>query len=503
MAASGDLDALERLAAECAGPRFDPASLDLAAALFTPRMPGQWEFRAPEGDRAHPSETVWLGRQPHVHTQPSRLAGLGSGYLTNGEGRSFELTLGPGVLRLRAFDAMRRDRSAERAAVAQERRSILVGEAGIRTFNTPGVGHLDQWGPPSPSRMIWEWSARSRTRMREAFASVDWSAAQVPGQPLGMITVGYPGDWLAVAPSGAVVKGHLRALRGRLERLQGATVKGAWKMEFQRRGAPHFHILCAIPALGKNRDESGRVERFESWLSRVWADIVKADDVDCHGCGRGRLCGACGRVGCRNRSKVHQAQAGDICRCGADRDTEYTRHLSAGTAVDFDKTGRMSDPKRLGIYFQKHGSKDGDGKEYQNQVPAEWLVDEHGEMMPENGPGRFWGFWGMPVETRTVTLDYQDFTTAKRILHRVARARARTVNYQRGRHAGWSPHDLIRRPRTNVRTLRSASLSGGFVIVNDGVRTAEHLAAALSLSRSDRESRPGRVKFDPARLAFC
>jgi hypothetical protein len=57
-----------------------------------------------------------------------------------------------------------------------------------------------------------------------------------------MLTLTYPGDWLIVAPNAEVVKRHFQALCKRYGRAWGEPLIGPWKLEFQRRGAPHFHI---------------------------------------------------------------------------------------------------------------------------------------------------------------------------------------------------------------------------------------------------------------------
>jgi hypothetical protein len=62
-----------------------------------------------------------------------------------------------------------------------------------------------------------------------------------------MLTLTYPGDWLAVAPNGEAVKRHLAALAKRYERVWGEPLVCIWKLEFQARGAPHFHLSTTPP----------------------------------------------------------------------------------------------------------------------------------------------------------------------------------------------------------------------------------------------------------------
>lgn len=52
-------------------------------------------------------------------------------------------------------------------------------------------------------------------------------------------TLTYPADFPTEAK---IYKGHLKEYRRRFERLYGP-VKAVWRLEFQERGAPHFHIM--------------------------------------------------------------------------------------------------------------------------------------------------------------------------------------------------------------------------------------------------------------------
>ena len=69
---------------------------------------------------------------------------------------------------------------------------------------------------------------------------------------------------------------------------------GVWKREFQRRGAPHYHILMVPP--------HGTVNGlgFREWLSQTWASIVGAQrcEGECvGGCCEYALHRAAGRAG--------------------------------------------------------------------------------------------------------------------------------------------------------------------------------------------------------------
>jgi len=112
-------------------------------------------------------------------------------------------------------------------------------------------------GPRSNGRRgkITRFSAQSRGRMIELVASINRPACR--HKPL-MVTLTYP----AVFPDeGRAVKRHLDMFLKRLKREfpQSAAI---WKLEYQRRGAPHFHILLfGVPFINA------------MWLSRCWAYV--------------------------------------------------------------------------------------------------------------------------------------------------------------------------------------------------------------------------------------
>ena len=83
-----------------------------------------------------------------------------------------------------------------------------------------------------------------------------------PSSPPPTPTTGEP-----AAPDPDTAYRHLRALAKRFERATGLKLKGVWKREFQRRGAPHFHVLTPLPAMIGN-------EPVREWFARSWYEIV-------------------------------------------------------------------------------------------------------------------------------------------------------------------------------------------------------------------------------------
>ena len=105
-------------------------------------------------------------------------------------------------------------------------------------------------------------SRRSRSRLMRLLAQVDRSH-----QPL-FVTLTYPAEFAA---SSVVWKRQLCAFYKRLVRRFGE-VAFIWKLEFQRRGAPHFHLLLWLP-----RQYSLQVVR--QFVSYAWFAVVKSGDI--------------------------------------------------------------------------------------------------------------------------------------------------------------------------------------------------------------------------------
>jgi hypothetical protein len=228
----------------------------------------------------------------------------------------------------------------------------------------PGCPHR-----PGRGREITEWSRKSRSRMVRTLCELDYGPLVAREGMPGIVTLTYPGNWLRFAPDGPTVKAHMKVLRKRWQRAWGLPVLAPWKLEFQRRGAPHVHLFTMIPN-GLLADD----KRFKEWLSETWTDVVFA---------------------------------------GHDDPGERRKHLAAGTGVDYVEGLRSRDPRRIAVYFSKHGSFV--AKDYQNEVPGEWK--ESGK-----GPGRFWGYWGLEKCTQTVEVTPAEALAAARIARRWTRA---------------------------------------------------------------------------------
>jgi hypothetical protein len=404
--AEGGADA-ELVAADALRLRFPrPDLVASAAALF---------------DRAQP----WAHGRERLGEEP--------------ESGRFRIMVGPGVVRLGWTNPVRAEKACERAV---DRHQLDVATEVDRA--KIGRGKSDP-----PGRVITEWSRKSRAAMCRAFAELDYTPLVESGRVPAMVTLTYPGDWERVAPDGASVKRHMVLWRKRFQREWGEPARYIWKLEFQRRGAPHIHLWMAPPQVP---GRSGRT--FWSWLSEEWADIVAHPDPE-----------------------------------------QRARHLLAGTAVDVLNGLRACDPKRLAIYFTKHSSPNRLGdKEYQHIVPDAWRA-------PGRGPGRFWGVHGLRRATAIVEIAEEAYLTARRIVRRWSRSQVmygdvtspfptnvvpRTgdrVVHRVDTATGKVRHRKVRRRRL---LCDQGGLAGGYALVNDGPAFASQLAAALSIRRAVR-----------------
>lgn len=399
--AEGDGDA-DVLAADALGLRFPrPDLVSSAAALF---------------ERARP----WAHGQDRLNDEP--------------ESGRFRITVGPGVVRLSWTNPVRAEKSSERA-VARHRLDVATEQDRIRTGR-------DESAPCG--RVITEWSRKSRAAMCRTFAELDYTPLVESGRVPAMVTLTYPGDWELVAPDGASVKRHMVLWRKRFQREWGEPARYIWKLEFQRRGAPHIHLWMAPP---QSVGRTGRT--FWNWLSEEWADIVAHPDPE-----------------------------------------QRARHVLAGTAVDILNGLRACDPKRLAIYFTKHSSPNRLGdKEYQHMVPEPWR-------RPGHGPGRFWGVHGLERATAVVELAQDAYVTARRMIRRWSRSQAVYGDLTHRFPTSVAPrtaHRVVQRVdtatgkvrRRKVRRRRllcdQGGLAGGYALVNDGSLFASQLAAALQV----------------------
>jgi hypothetical protein len=269
-------------------------------------------------------------------------------------------------------------------------------------------------------KAITGWSPKSRSNMVARFLSLDYEPlfgdkTRTPA----MITLTYPKDWETVVPNGQTFKRHVQALLKRFEAAYGERLAGLWKMEFQRRGAPHLHILTSLKS-----DLPG----FREWFSYNWADVVN-----------------------------HPNQ------------TERIKHEAAGTRIDEWKDLETFKAYLIAVYFSKHSSPSTSSvKNYQNKAPELWV--EAGNI------GRFWGYWGLSPAVAKAQISEKDAIYIKRILRRWHQAKGITEKV-RVRRTNMKTGEI--KYRWATRRQKRMSGKGGYLSVPDGVAMGELIALAL------------------------
>lgn len=103
-------------------------------------------------------------------------------------------------------------------------------------------------------------SRASRRRMLRTMAKLSKAALPI------FATLTYPQSY---SSNPTDWKEDLRVWGARLKRAC-PTAAFIWRLEFQKRGAPHFHVL--IYGLTKN------ISDFQKWLSTSWYEVVKSCD---------------------------------------------------------------------------------------------------------------------------------------------------------------------------------------------------------------------------------
>jgi hypothetical protein len=351
------------------------------------------------------------------------------------EGPRPRILVAPGCIAIERPDLAKRERAQER----ERRRREVTADLAAAYY----LAHGEFPDDPEPSREVTSWSRRSRARMVRRMCELDYAPLLAdPSRVPAMVTLTYPGEWLSVVPDGAALKAHLRTFQERWKRAWGSRLVGVWKLEFQRRGAPHVHIL-AVPPHGvagtpkRGVRPVGAGLPFTAWLSATWADVVDHPDP------------------------VHRM-----------------RHEQAGTGVDFAEGLRARDPRRVAVYFAKHGTFA--DKEYQHIVPEPWRA-------PGHGPGRFWGYWGLDPAVAGVEVTPDVQIAAARALRRWARAQGTTRRVVVPRVDTATGRLRLRPVRRRVKRLGNGS---GWVSVNDGAAFASQLARYLTdRARSDQPDR--------------
>ena len=188
--------------------------------------------------------------------------------------------------------------------------------------------------------------------------------AMTGATPTHMLTLTYPDQW----PSARQAKAHLKTFCQRLERvfeLAGRPLALVWRLEFQKRGAPHFHLLLFAPqglpaqalASAAKRGKEGAAEEFAQGRKRAdWLEGASLNEW------RALLVWA---------SVTWHTIVKGWFRKAALLSESLDAHLRVGTDVKAIRNARMAV-----AYVSKYVAK----------------VDGDDHSLPEGeSPGRFWG----------------------------------------------------------------------------------------------------------------
>jgi hypothetical protein len=303
----------------------------------------------------------------------------------------------PGVIGLRVWSRNRAEKRSEARRDAKCREvAAQLHAAAERDLTSPwevlglvSAGFVEGDDDDVPTRgLITRWSAKSRAQFVRAMGEIDFRPIfAAPAGQETTLTLTYPRDWLTAAPSAAVSKRHIDALDKRWQQAWGQGPSCVWKREFQERGAPHYHWLTVVP-VGRCRKTG---ETFRVWLSRNWNEVV--------------------------REETEARAPGVISAQG------WADHRAAGTSVDPEDTAGMRTPRRVALYFLKHGSPGQAGsKAYQNEVPRAWreAAERDG-----TGVGRFWGYRRLQRVRVSTDVPAQQTISLRRFLRRYSASQAR------------------------------------------------------------------------------
>ena len=173
-------------------------------------------------------------------------------------------------------------------------RAAMSGTANLELIVTPSRSRFrlsdpisdvltPQRMPTAPRGKISELSDGARSRLADRAVSL----TEEGYTPDVMITLTSPANWEALYVAtvdgesicgGRVFKEHLKAFRKRLERFFArhslGKLSALWFLEFQKRGAPHVHLIL----FGATLPEPVR-RSLRNWAGRAWSSIVGNPDA--------------------------------------------------------------------------------------------------------------------------------------------------------------------------------------------------------------------------------
>lgn len=141
--------------------------------------------------------------------------------------------------------------------------TISAGGSLVR-LQRPGLNRLMPTNDATRGR-ISEWSAKSRMALKCVLGRLRRDA--LAGSHFVSLT--YPAEFPAPDDHG-IYKNHLRVMGQAMRREFGENLSAVWKLEFQKRGAAHFHLLVF--------GIEGDVATVRQWFLRRWFEIVGSGD---------------------------------------------------------------------------------------------------------------------------------------------------------------------------------------------------------------------------------
>lgn len=146
----------------------------------------------------------------------------------------------------------------------------IPSDANIRLYQSRIV--ISKIGRPPEKALLkvrgvvsYEFSRKCRRRMMNAIHSIQWPENCKRYHIILTYPASYPDDW-------RVWKDHLKDFKRKLKAVFGDSIVGYWRLELQRRGAPHYHLLVALP--------KGMVtnKRLYKLITQWWASIAHTSD---------------------------------------------------------------------------------------------------------------------------------------------------------------------------------------------------------------------------------
>jgi hypothetical protein len=146
----------------------------------------------------------------------------------------------------------------------------VAGDGGLRLY-TLGVEAPQTGGGRGE---VCGFSKASRRRLIDKLMLIPWKECvrQDPHAARAsavLLTLTYPREF---PTDSDVIKRHLANFRRALQHIPDLKYSALWRLEYQKRGAAHFHIIMWF-------DRKVSIARFENWAKQTWARVVDSGDL--------------------------------------------------------------------------------------------------------------------------------------------------------------------------------------------------------------------------------